>query len=351
VYPLHSLDVLWEGLFGTLSGSHNVFPVEALGAILTPQTNSFEHSVECVRWAAGKLGVSGEVPVERLKHWSQSRPTKWFIRNPLLIQRFDSLSGGYYENQILMVNKLRFSITAVLMMSVLQGHLSALPGEEFGSSRTNNWETLDIKHFFVFYPEPGSDVLSGDCVPMNVNQSLLIELSELSVQIDPSFWRERGEFQKNVIKCISGLEGMYYRYVFGQKVESNIQRVISKFMKSLEFFQRSFRRTSDAGEGVVYLAFAFEIMLTDSYSGGVRDRVVRRAGALLGDVGECSKYKDAIDELYRARGGFVHSGLIEDNKMLECARLAYVYVFLSISQRLDKVPEDGSAPIAGITVL
>ena len=48
----------------------------------------------------------------------------------------------------------------------------------------NNWETLDIKHYFLFYPRANSNLLTGDCIPMNLSRPTLAELSEVQAELD-----------------------------------------------------------------------------------------------------------------------------------------------------------------------
>jgi hypothetical protein len=306
VYPLHSLGVIGGGLLRSYTQSSIEFFVPDIGLIVTPQTNSIENTYKFIERSAKTLGVNKKIPVDLLMHWRRSRPTKWLERNPLLVFRVHSFPGDYYENQFFISNKLRIYTTALLMLNSMQNFISSREGFLFSSSRTNNWETLDIKHYFVFYPKPYKKIMAGDCVPMNLRKSTLAELSEVPAELDPKFWRRRLPLSQLISESITNVEKGFYTYTMHPGKESNKGIVYRKILKSLEFFRKSYRKTDDTGEAVVNLAVAFEILLTDNYARGIAKRIVSRIEILLKGVKGVRKFKKSVGRLYEMRSEYVH---------------------------------------------
>jgi len=343
VYPLHSLGVLGAGLLG--NSSRLQFNVPDYGMIVTPQSNSFERTVSFLQDAAGALGVQREIPRDLVEHWIQSRPTKWLERNPLLVLKTNSFPGGYYDNQFFLIYKLKIATTLLLMLNTFQNYQSSKEGFLFDTSRTNNWETLDIYHYILFYPKPNSELLSGDCIPMNSNSVTLAEISAVPATLDPKFWRKRIPWSSELIKTLDHVGQSYLKYSIGIPKNNPKSRVYRKLFRALEFYRKSFRATDHEGDAAVYLTTAFEIMLTDTYGKGIAGRINKRAEMLLKGIKGSRKFKNAVGELYIARSKYVHAGEASDGLDLKIARVAFVHVFMSLCSKLGRCTFKGEEPI------
>jgi len=338
VYPVHSFGVLWHGLFAKATGGSAFFSVPDLGVVLTPQTNSIEQTIDLIEASAKVLGVNKRVPRDLIEHWYLSRGAKWLEKNPLLMQQVRSFPGDYYENQFAVTNKVRLSSIAILMMNSVQNYVADYEGGLFSSSRVNNWETLDLKHYFVFYPRPYKGELAGDCVPMNSKVVTLAELSAIPAELDPKFWRRRMKLSGRIASSIQNLESGYYRHTYSGSGKSNKAKMYKKMFRALEFFHRSYRKSDDPGESIMNLAVAFEILLTDHYAPGIGARILNRVKKLLKGVRGVRKYTAAVDDLYSRRSEYVHSGFLDEAFEITPAQNTFIYVFLEMSARAENTP-------------
>ncbi len=345
VYPLPSLGVMAAGLLHAYSSSRVQFQVPGYGMIVSPQTNSFKKTLSFLEDSASILGIKKTIPMDLLEHWIRSRPTRWLEKNPLMVLRVHSFPGGYYENQFFLIYKLKIATTLILMLNAFQTFESSKEGVLFNTSRVNNWETLDIHHYILFFPKPHSRKLSGDCIPMNSKSATLAELSSVPVDIDPKFWRRRMPWSENLITALDQVGKNYLKYSIGKPKNNVKSRVYRKFFRSLEFYRKSHRITDDKGESAVYLAIAFEILLTDNYSIGVSERINDRVSVLLRGIKGNRKLKGAVNELYRSRGQYVHAGEVGDSLCLKTAQIAYIHTFLSLSSKLEALPNKDNEPI------
>lgn len=345
VYPLHSFGVIAVGLFHAYSSARVQFQVPGYGLIVAPQTNSFKNTISFLEGSASILGVKKRIPIDLIEHWVRSRPTRWLEKNPLMVLRVHSFPGGYYENQFFLIYKLKIATTLLLMLNAFQTFESSKEGDLFNTSRTNNWETLDIHHYILFFPKPNSSKLSGDCIPMNSKSATLAELSSVPVNLDPKFWRRRMPWSEELINVLDQVGKSYLRYSIGKPKNNVKSRVYQKLFRSLEFYRKSHRITDDKGESAVYLAIAFEILLTDNYSIGVSEKIYDRVSILLRGIKGNKKLKTAVRELYRARGKYVHAGEVNDTVCLKTARVAFIHTFLSLSSKLGALPNKDDEPI------
>ena len=345
IYPLHSMGVLGAGILHAYTAARVSFSIPIYGIMITPQTNSMEGTIEFLECALGTLKINKTLPYDLIEHWRRSRPTKWLERNPLLVMKIHSFPGDYYENQYFLVCKLKLATTLICMLYALQeGKKSARM--LFDSSRTNNWETLDIKHYLVLYPKPNSRNLVGDCVPMNVGRSALADLSEAPVQIDPTFWRSQNPICEKLSEALRKTMTGFSIHCIREKGDNPNAKMYKKLFRSLEFYKRSFRIREDVGESALNLAVAFEILLTDQYSPGVHyNRIMDRLSILLKGIEGARKFRDSVDKLFRFRGKYVHSGSSDSVVNLHHSKVAFIYAFLSLTSRLALIPKRAAEPI------
>ena len=346
VYPLHSFGVIAAGLLHAYSSARVQFQVPGYGLIVSPQTNSYTSTLSFLETAASELKIKKKIPQDLVEHWIRSRPTRWLEKNPLLVLRIHSFPGGYYENQFFLIHKLKMATTLLLMLNAFQAFESGEPDEFFNTSRTNNWETLDIHHYILFFPKPNSRKLSGDCIPMNSNAATLADLSSVPVNIDPRFWRRRIHRSEELVFSLNQISKNYLRYSIGQSKNNVKSKVFRKMYRALEFYRKSHRVTDDIGESALYLAIAFEILLTDNFAQGVvSENIFNRVSTLLKGLKGNRKLKASVRELYWVRNKYVHSGEVNDTLCLNTARAAFIYSFLALSPKLNSLTYKNDEPI------
>jgi hypothetical protein len=150
VYPLHSFGIYSAGLLKWISKQSISLELLDAGFVVRPQTNALGETIEFMNSAAEALGLGCSVPKDLVHHYSRSRPTKWLTHNPLLVVRCHTFSGTYYENQAFLVLKLQFATTLLFMMAAFQhGIQKKATGALFSSRTVNNFQTLDIHHYFL----------------------------------------------------------------------------------------------------------------------------------------------------------------------------------------------------------
>jgi len=346
IYPLHSLGLIYGGIIQSFSQSEINFNISGIDISISPQTNSFEKSIKFIKRSSEYLGIKRKIPIDLLEHWHRSRSLKWLERNPLLIAKIHSFPGDYYENQFYITNKLKIATTLILMFNSLQNFHSPREGYLLSSSRTNNWETLDIRHYLLFYPKLRSPYLTGDCIPMNVSRPTLTELSEVPAELDIKFWNRRNLLAKELTELIIKIELGYYKYVVGKSKSKNHVKIYRKVYKSLEFYRRSYRKKDDPGEAIINLSVAFEILLSDNYERGIYNKILDRCKKLLKGVKGVRTFIKSISELFENRGEYVHSGFLGKDVDIKGAQFAYIYILMKFSPLLVSIRHNESQPIA-----
>ncbi len=351
LFPLHSLGVIAGGLYKWAHGGQAMFQVPDFGIVLTPQTNRFETTLQFLDQGAKFLGIEHKPPRDLVEHWRRSRPTEWLEKNPLMLARMSTFPGSYYENQPFLVTRLRLGTGLIVLAGALQLDAIAPPdrrGYLGSSSRLNNFQTLNIRHYFVFWPKAGTTKkMQGDCVPMNARPLALAELSELSVELDPRHWRKRTNQLKLVGKAMDYIGKLINTEVLFKKKLNAHGRVARKLVNSLNFFKRAHRGSSDESEEVINLAIALEVLLTDNYSQGVMNTLKERLEVGLAHLPAALRKRciDGVVDTYDARSGFVHSGSADTTPDVAAARRAYAEAMLFVTARLPKVSTGAAQPM------
>ena len=348
VYPVHSTGFLGGGFLKLLKKATPELFIEDFGLLLQPATGSEEKTIAVLRAAAQDFEIPKEVPVDLVKHWMRSRPTEWLTQNPLLILKVKSRPGGYYENQYFLTAKLQFATSLIYLLTALQSPNAVDDFARFGSSSiVNNFATLDIYHYLVFYRK-NSSKLGGQCVPMNVSKPHLAELCNLTVEIDPRGWSRRGRQLKRIVELMRLVESGYFAVAGTGRSGDVKSRVFHKLFDSLKYFRRSFRKSEEKDGCVVNLAIAFEALLTDNYCRGVDKTIQERVRTCVRGIKGSLSLRRAVRNLYVARSETVHSGWSTVNIDLEVARRAFAQCFLAVADRLKYLPATSSQPIADI---
>ena len=120
IFPLHSFGVLGAGLLGPLRSTRYVYVNSSYDLALTPQTNSMRQTLDFMEDIRGPLSIRKRIPEDLIEHWRRSRGARWLERNPLLAVRVATISGYYYENEFLLLGRLRALTTFITMLSTLQ---------------------------------------------------------------------------------------------------------------------------------------------------------------------------------------------------------------------------------------
>lgn len=335
VYPLYGFGVLGAGLIKVLTSTHLSLLASEFGFVVSPQTNSMQATIAFLNDACELLGVRKPVPTESLEHWQRSRPAQWLTRNPLLVARVTSVPGDYYENQFLLLDRLR---TIASFLAMLAARQDVAPGPEetvFSSARINNFQTLDIKHYMVLSDVPADeDELYGDFVPMNASVAALAELSDLPIEFYPDHWIGNLVDARRIYEAVNYVYERGLETSFGPPGETKEAQVYRKLARSLVHFRRSFSTSDEDWQGTLSLAIAFETLLTDGYSAGVRSRVSRRIRLLLSDRLDVESLAKEVEQMYSRRGGLMHGADVDGSGRNQKAQAVFVDTFVAVAERL-----------------
>ena len=314
--------------------------------MLSPQTNSLSRTTELINDAGASLGLKKPVDHTLIEHWRNSRDARWLENNPLLIAGVTSVSGYYYENEFLLLGRVRAITAAVAMLAALQPSSDERAGLLFSSSQVNNWETRDIRHYVLLTDAPGKH-LTGRAVPIHKRRRVGA-LSDLTVELDPRYWGRRPNQEAEVYDAVDALYSGYLQHAVGRSTQDALSRTHRKIFDAVDYFRQSHQGRDQNWSAAVSLATAFEMILTDQFDRGVGERLRRRVELLLKGVPGTRRYQAAVAELYDARSGTVHRGEVTDLD-LNTARRAFVLVFLALMRRVPTLQAKQSQPIAFLT--
>lgn len=346
VYPLHSFGVLGLGVANWGRKSIPYIDLPEAGISISIQTNSMTRTMDFLEHARSLFGVTQKVPFQAVQHHRRVA-LEWLERNQLLAVRVRAFSGYAYENQHLLTIKLEIATTLIFMLSVMEPSRDEELLRASSSSRINNWQTLDINHYLVLErtPMPAED-LSPKRVPMNVKRTELINLCDLQVDLDPAHWMTKPAILAELVTCLETVEKGFTRLSVDGKNNSVEARVYRKLFDSLGFFRRSFHSQAEKGEPEIFLATAFEMLLTDSYASGVKTRLSRRYNQATATIFGAAALAPVVERLYTRRSETVHEGKVDGELDLRSAQKAFAYAFVGIVRVLDKLPNMSPEPIA-----
>jgi hypothetical protein len=333
VIPLHGFGIA-QPMRAFVSSAHAELRLPSGGLVVMAQTNDIDRTISLLDAARGAMGIADDFDAQGIRAYSASNRLGWLRRNPLMAFRFNSYSHDPYENQLFYQLRMR-TMTALLLIASL---LAPASSSDLDSARANNHETLDIDHYLRIEISPRLGRLEAERIPRNVDQLSLAEASDVDVRISLDGWNDllsRGELDQ-VYETLRQVESGYLSHQILDKRETKEASLYAKMTRSLDYFRRSFRANARPSERVIALAIAFESLLTDSYSGGVTARIMRRAAICLNEAGSPAAQVGAIAQLFDARGKYVHSGFGPEDFSLHDARRAYVACLSTVTRLAQK---------------
>lgn len=351
LYPLHGVGLETQPMFGVDDSIKSYILFKSIGACLTSQSNDFETAFDQIATMASKLGVSGRVPRDTLRHFLDSRSMNWITRNPLLMVKIASHTGSYYENQFIYTLKIRLASSLAVMLHAVAAYQGVIVDKFSSSATTNNWETLDIRHYLVAETRQKRSLpLEFRSVPMNLAAMELARLSDLTITLSSKtlaqsrFARTKGR----LTAALKIVEAGHLAHVNATSPDKVRRRIFSRIVTALNWYRQSFGSRVSDDEAVVALAIAFETLLTDHYAGGVRDRVRRRVAICLKGRHGVTKYLEAVTAIMEARGAIVHHGSTVKVADRTSAQVAFAYCFEAIVDRLPSLGNRLDQPIGDL---
>jgi hypothetical protein len=345
IYPLHSVGLIGAGLLVRPNELTCEQLAREYGVAICAQHNRMRDVTAWLAQVHDWFGVEGQVPVPLLEHWRRSRDS-WVKSNPLLAVKVHVMSGSYYENQRLLLDRLHIATAFFAGLAVRQ---PSIPPDDrrrlYSTRRINNWQTLDIHHYFVMDANLDSDgALTGDAVPISRDAGYLAELSDLPIDLDLAYWNQQADEARGLWQALNSIDSFQQPARFSRTPSHARVRLACKLFESLDYFRRSLG--SDRWYAVTSLGTAFEMLLTSHYAPGVTDRLERRVKLLTADADAAQ----AVRDVYEARSGIVHAGKAPPEGLaIHVAQRAYLQCLEAIAVQLDSVAEREADPLRRIS--
>ncbi|UAJ10629.1 HEPN domain-containing protein [Polymorphobacter megasporae] len=329
VFPLHGFGIA-VAKTALVGGPDHLLQMASAGFIVISQTGDIRKTIELLDAGRAPLGIVHAFDAKGVSQYAAGDRLDWLHRNPLLAFRFSSYSHQPYENQAFYQLRMR-TLTALIFVASL--YAPARKGE-MDTRIVNNQETLDIDHYLRLEVSPSLSRLEVERIPRNVDRLALAEASDVDVRISLAGWEAlaaSGDLDRTYAMLMQ-IETGYLTHQVLKRRKGREASLYSKITTSLDYFRRSFRTETRQSERTISLAIAFETLLTDSYSGGVTARIRRRVAICLEMEAEPAELIEAVEDLFDARGKFVHSGLGPEDLPLRDARMAYVACLSTVTR-------------------
>lgn len=345
VYPIHSFGILGgAALLPFAREKVRLDLTPAPGIAITPPLRDMARVHEYLRDAPSLLGISGTIdyPHDHVRHYRVSRGLDWLERNPVLLARMRFFSPAYLDNQFFLRRTLEFRVALLQMLSALQDSHPNHAASLFSTQRVNNFETLNIRHYLVFQRIPKRRAWDVRCIPtMSSNHLALAEISALSIELDPIWWKKRVRIAHRINRALDDLAARYFNAFPLRNELTKPQKFHDRVVDSLSMFRRSFRASSSETEPCILLAAALESLVTWSYAPGSGARVERRVWKLLKTLPDGRDLTRAVGAIFKARNEGMHNAQQGTQAALAKAQRAYVWSFVKLMETtIDFTPVD-----------
>ena len=346
LYPLHGFGLSERfSLWSPLPREYICF--NQLGIAFLAQSHSIESAYLKLSKVTHRLGISGKVPFERFCSFDYNL-MKWLTRNPVMVVKIASHTGDYFENQYVYILKIKVATAFTMMLHALAiDRLNRKP-DLLMSTRSNNFETLDIRHYLIAEASwSASEELRLLRIPMGRRPIELAKLADLTITLHSKALRL--PFVKamtpKLLRATREIELGYVTHVNGHSDDKLRRFLFARIVTALDWFRQSFGSRATSDESTVALAIAFETLLTDFYAGGVVERVVRRVRICLRRRHGVDQYAEAVRSVLKSRGAVVHTGSTQNDAHHLKAQAAFALCFHALVDRLPNLSTSRDQPI------
>ncbi|MCQ2124178.1 MAG: HEPN domain-containing protein [Fibrobacter sp.] len=349
--PLHSSNNIYNNIASFLSkfycGSPDflIFPIRGWGYVnddflffwkkqrvkffyeknlkcaLFPQTNSFKKTETVINSYLKNFNIS-DINVEQ---YSFNDVYKWIAYNPILVIPILRKPSSVYDGYKYILFELKMTVYTLTLISALMK--KKLSGNIISSTRINNFETWDYKHFLSLtnLSAKKSDLMS---VPFNIRANELFALTELNFEYATKWSVVSRNAYADVIRCMDFLKKKRLQASLNLFEESFCEKII----QSLKFYHLSFSYQLKEEDAALNLAIAIESLCVDKYEKGNTDRLYRHIRKFLTHTTfvKTLKAREELKVLYAARCEVAHSAKLQKKVDIDVCRLAYIGIFLKI---------------------
>ena len=295
--------------------------------IIFPQANNFNLAIDNVKSALKKFGIKNpKISKNLFEHYIKSRNTKWFMQNPLLIQKIQQSSASYYENQSHIVRLLEKQFILIYLTKCLSEYNKiSSTNDLFSTNYTNNFQTHDEHHYFIVSKNKRNSMYEPECIPRHYKLSRIFDTFRLNIDLPLNFSTVD---MKRIMKLNKFLTELFQKLYNKEFQNLNIIR------RSLGYFVRSYQ-SEYYEDKVMFLCIAYEILLGEKVLNDISGHISNNINILLkGKNYNVSKFKD----FYSSRSGVTHEGKVRDCDLEYCQ-----YLYLEILEAVMHLFNSGTA--------
>jgi hypothetical protein len=293
IFPVHNFGFQFLGIKNIFNLS--LTSLNYADFQISTQTNSFEKTIELINSFCIQH-LSKPIDSSDLNHYYLSRSLKWLEKNPLLLFSFNFSQLNPFENQAIILEKLAHITNQLYFVSVLRSGNSDL-GKIFSTKMTNNWETLDLKHFLTINGFNQSIL----CKPIHYKYDLLFNEMHLNIDLLAKT-KKIVKWEKEAIKCLDKIfEGNKNYLLTGDK---NL-KIYHKISNSLKFFRRSVKAINEEDK-IININIAVEALLLDNEGDKVA-KIFERLEKSLKYYRDKIKSLEQVDKVIKERNNIVHN--------------------------------------------
>tara|TARA_R110002167_G_scaffold79828_1_gene219849 strand:- start:178 stop:1530 length:1353 start_codon:yes stop_codon:yes gene_type:complete len=293
VFPIHNFGFQFFGIKNIFNLSLTSLEYEDFQ--ISTQTNSYEKTRELINSFCNKH-LSKEIDTSDLQHFYLSRSLKWLEKNPLLLFSFNFSQLNPFENQAIILEKLAHITNQLYFISVLRSDNSDI-GKLFSTKMTNNWETLDLKHFLTINGF-NQTIL---CKPIHYKYDLLFNEMHLNIDLLAKT-KKIVKWEKEAIKCLDVIFQGNKNYLLTGEIKFKIYHKISN---SLKFFRRSVKAINGEDK-IININIAIEALLLDNEGDKVA-KIFERLTKSLKYYRNKAKSLEQVDKVIKERNNIVHN--------------------------------------------
>lgn len=205
-----------------------------------------------------------------------------------------------YDNLKFITERINFTTNKLYFLSVLL-HKEDSTGASFSTRNTNNWETLDIKHFLTITPISGGSTMN--CLPIYFRNLMVYDKMHMNIDLSLSN-RSVKHWERN---AINSLDDIYKGY---QKYKLSNQKKYLKFNRisnSLNYFRKAVRSLSKE-DATININIAFETLLLDKMETQKAHKMAERLWKGLKSKIKKSTNLKQVKDCIIERNNIVHNG-------------------------------------------
>jgi len=299
VFPIHNFGFQFIGIKNIFNLSLTCLAYEDFQ--ISTQTNSLKKTIELINSFCIKH-LSKPIDKSTLQHFYSSRSLKWLEKNPLLLFSFNFSQLTPFENQGIILEKLAHITNQLYFISVLRSDNSDL-GKLFSTKMTNNWETLDLKHFLTINGFNQSIL----CKPIHYKYDLLFNEMHLNIDLLAKT-KKIVKWEREAITCLDKIFDGNKNYLLTGNKNFKIHHKISN---SLKFFRRSVKAINEEDK-IININIAIEALLLDNEG----DKVIKifdRLEKSLKYYRDKVKSLEQVDKVIKERNNIIHNAQYNNN--------------------------------------